>query len=390
MDTVEIQGTCDPAFEPVKEAFAENFRERQEVGASVAVSIDERMVVDFWAGLARRDTQSPWTRDTIVNVYSASKGIAALCAHRLVDQGKLDLDAPIARYWPEFAQAGKSELPVHLVLSHRAGLPAIKQPLPSDALYDWETMTNALAAQAPWWRPGSKHGYHALTFGYLLGELVRRTTGKSLGTYLREEIAGPLEIDCFIGFGDAEDTRVADIISPPPMPAEQQENLAAIFKDPESVAAKAISNPSMILKIWSAKVANSRRWRAAEIPAGNAHTNARAFATLYGALACGGSYGGFKVLSQESIRRCCTEKSYGPDAVNLTPTRFSLGFGLSLPDQKMGPNPRAFGHSGAGGSIGFADPDASVGFGYAMNQMLPGNLIDVRAAALIEALYGCL
>jgi CubicO group peptidase (beta-lactamase class C family) len=387
---MEIHGHCDSAFERVKEAFSENFRQRGKVGASVAISIDERMVVDLWAGVASQATQSPWGRSTIVNVYSASKGLTALCVHRLVDQGKLDLDAPIARYWPDFAQAGKGDLPVHLVLSHRAGLPAIKQPLPDDALYDWETMTSALAAQAPWWPPGSKHGYHALTFGYLLGELVRGTTGKSVGTYLREEIAGPLEIDCLMGFGDAEDTRVADIISPPPMPTEQQENLAAIFKDPESVAAKAISNPSMILKIWSAKVANSRRWRAAEIPAGNAHTNARAFATLYGALASGGSYRGVQVLTEESIRRCYTEQSNGPDAVNLTPTRFSLGFGLSLPDQMMGPNPRAFGHSGAGGSIGFADPDASVGFGYTMNQMLPGNLIDVRAAALIEALYGCL
>jgi CubicO group peptidase (beta-lactamase class C family) len=387
---MDIHGHCDSAFEQVRNAFAENFQERHEVGASVAVSIDERTVVDLWAGFASRDTESPWSRGTIVNVYSASKGLAALCAHRLVDQGKLDLDAPIARYWPEFAQAGKSELAVHLVLSHRAGLPAIKQPLPSEALYDWDVMTSALAAQAPWWPPGSKHGYHALTFGYLVGELVRRVTGKSLGTYLREEIAYPLEIDCFIGFDATEDFRVADIISPPPMPSEQQANLAAIFNDPESVAAKAISNPSMILKIWSAKVANSRRWRSAEIPAGNAHTNARAFATLYGALACGGSYRGFRVLSEESIARCYTEQSKGPDAVNITPTRFSMGFNLSLPDQKMGPNPRAFGHSGAGGSIGFADPDARVGFGYAMNQMLPGSLIDVRAAALIEALYKCI
>src|SRR5271168_1485394 len=174
--------------------------------------------------------------------------------------------------------------------------------------YDWKAMTSALAVQAPWWPPGSKHGYHALTFGYLLGELVRRTTGKSLGTYLREEIAGPLEIDCFIGFAAAEDSRVADIISPPPMPPEQQKNLAMIFADLESVAAKAISNPSMILKIWSAKVANSRRWRSAEIPAGNAHTNARAFATLYGALASGGGYRGVQVLTEESIRRCYTEQ----------------------------------------------------------------------------------
>jgi CubicO group peptidase (beta-lactamase class C family) len=387
---MEIHGHCDSAFDRVKDAFIENFRERREVGASAAVSIDQRMVVDLWAGLARRDPQSPWTRDTIVNVYSASKGIAALCAHRLVDQGKLDLDAPIARYWPEFAQAGKSELPVHLVLSHRAGLPAIKQPLPSEALYDWDLMTTALAAQAPWWPPGSKHGYHALTFGYLVGELVRRITGKSLGTYLREEFAVPLGLDCFIGFDAAEDSRVADIISPPPIPAEQRERVDAIFKDPESMAAKAISNPTMILKIWSARVANSRRWRSAEIPAGNAHTNARAFATLYGALACGGTYRGYNVLSEESIRRCYTEQSNGPDAVNLTPTRFSMGFNLSLPEQKMGPNPRAFGHSGAGGSIGFADPDTRVGFGYAMNQMLPGNLIDVRADALIDALYRCL
>src|SRR5260370_3786737 len=178
---MEIHGHCDPSFERVKDAFSENFRERREAGASVAVSIDEKMVVDLWAGVASQATQAPWRGDTIVNVYSASKGLAALCAHRLVDQGKLDLDAPIARYWPEFAQAGKSELPVHVVLSHPAGLPAIKQALPSEALYDWDVITSALAPQTPWWPPRSKHGYQALTFGYLVGELGRRGTGKSLG-----------------------------------------------------------------------------------------------------------------------------------------------------------------------------------------------------------------
>ena len=206
--TVAIQGVCDARFQGVKEAFAQNFTDYGEVGAAVAVIAGGRLVVDLWAGHADAALSRPWQQDTIVNVFSTTKGMTAICAHRLAaDQGLLDIDAPVAKYWPEFAQAGKSEIPVRYLLSHRAGLPAVRQPLLPGSAYDWERMTSALATEEPWWEPGSKHGYHALTFGYLVGELVRRISGKSLGIYFRDEIAGPLGLDFYIGLSgkDAAD-----------------------------------------------------------------------------------------------------------------------------------------------------------------------------------------
>src|SRR5580700_9440573 len=192
---IPIAGTCDPRFRKVREAFAANFETAGEIGASVAMYIDGKQVVDLWGGYADKARTKPWTRDTLVNIYSTTKGLAAMCAHRLVDQGKLDLDAPVAKYWPEFAQAGKDKLPVKYLLSHRAGLPAVRKILDGDALFNWTTMTTALAEQEPWWEPGTAHGYHAVTFGYLVGEVIRRITGKSPGTYLRDELAGPLDLD---------------------------------------------------------------------------------------------------------------------------------------------------------------------------------------------------
>ena len=212
MASAAIDGLCDPRLRGVRETFVENFARYGEVGAAVAVTIDGRPVVDLWAGHADAARTRRWARDTIVNIASATKGLTAICAHRLADRGLLDLDAPVAAYWPEFAQAGKAAIPVHLLLSHRAGLPAIDAPLPTEALYAWDTMTRALAAQAPWWEPGTRHGYHAFTFGWLVGEVVRRITGKSLGRYWREEVAGPLGIDCHIGLAAEDDARVAEFI----------------------------------------------------------------------------------------------------------------------------------------------------------------------------------
>src|SRR5579862_2014747 len=240
---INIEGTCDPRFKKVEGAFAANFETTNEVGASVAMYIDGKLVVDLWGGYTDQARTKPWTRDTLVNVYSTTKGLAAMCAHRLVDQGKLDLDAPVAKYWPEFAQAGKEKLPVRFLLSHRAGLPAIRKTLPPEALYDWKTMTDAIAAQEPWWVPGTKHGYHAITFGWLVGEVVRRVSGKSLGTYFRDEIAKPLGIDAYIGFDASLDPRVAEIFPAPPPPPGQPNPMADLVKNPESVSAKAIMNP---------------------------------------------------------------------------------------------------------------------------------------------------
>ena len=382
MAEVRIEGTCDPRFERVREAFAENFASRGEVGAAVAVTIDGRPVIDLWGGYADKQRTRPWTRDTIVNVYSATKGVAATCLNRLADQGRVDLDAPVARYWPEFAQAGKERVLVRWLLSHRAGLPAVRKTLPAGALLDWAVMTAALAEQEPWWEPGTRHGYHALTFGYLIGEVIRRVDGRSPGAYCREEIAGPLEIDFHIGLDARDDARCAEVIAAPPPAPGQPNPFAAI--DPESMSAKAVNNPPGAMRL---SAVNSRAWRGAEVPAANGHTNARALARFYGALAHGGKLDGVRILSPAQIERCLIEQSSGIDAVANVPMRFGLGYRLTQPAALYGPNPRTFGHTGAGGSLGFADPDAKVGFAYTMNQMGSHILLDPRVVALLDALY---
>lgn len=386
MSDFPVQGTCDPRFAAVRAAFVQNAAVFGETGAALAITLDGIPVVDLWAGYIDAARTQPWQRESIVNVYSTTKGMTALCAHRLVDQGRLDLDAPVARYWPEFAASGKADLPVRLLLSHQAGLAAVRQPLMPDALYDWDTMTAALASQSPWWEPGTKHGYHALTFGWLVGEVVRRISGKRVGTFFREEIAEPLAIDFHIGLPEEHEARVAPLI-PPPLPTPEQITLfSEILKDPESLMAKAFINP-----VLPPDAVNSRAWRAAEIPAANGHTNARALARVYGALACGGRLDGTRVLRAETIEHALTQQADGPDALLPLHTCFALGFMLSTPQEKMGPNPRTFGHGGMGGSMAFADPDAHLGFGYVMNEMHLGLwLIDPRPAAISTALYDCL
>ena len=386
-DKVEIQGQIDPRFARVKDVFAENFATKGEVGAAMAITLDNRPVADLWAGFADRAKTKPWTRDTIVNVWSTTKGPAAMCLHRLAEQGRLDLDSPVARYWPEFAQAGKDKVPVSYLLNHKAGLPAIKQTIPAQTLYDWNAMTSALAAHEPWWEPGTRHGYHAYTYGYLLGEVLRRITGKSLGTYLREEIAQPLNLDFHIGLDARDDGRVAQMIGADPAPAGEANLFSEAFKNPESVSFKALSNPLSLMQV---KTINTREWRGAEIAAANGHGSARSLARLYGALACGGEADGVRVLSADSIRRCYTEQSRGPDAVLLRETRFGLGFMLPLPGMAHDRNPRNFGHPGAGGSIAYADPDTRIGFAYVMNKMRNDLMLDSRAAALIQAMYASL
>jgi CubicO group peptidase (beta-lactamase class C family) len=381
-----IEGLCDPRFQRVQDALAESFTRFGETGASLALTLDNRPVVDLQAGHVDTARTKPWKPDTIANVYSTTKGMTAICALRLVDQGRLDLDAPVAKYWPEFAQAGKETLKVRWLLSHRAGLPAVAKPLAPEAMYEWETMTTALAEQKPWWEPGTKHGYHAVTYGWLVGEVVRRITGKSLGTYFRDEVAGPLGADFHIGLGPEHDARVADLIPPPPPTPDQTDLLSLIMNEPESMLAKTFTNP--LVQIHEV---NSRAWRGAEIPAANGHTNAHALARVYGALACGGVAAGVRVLSPAVIELGYTEQSDGMDEVLPLHTRIGLGFFLSTPTEKLGPNPRSFGHGGMGGSLGFADPDTGLGFGYVMNEMHSGLwLIDPRPAALIEAVYECL
>ena len=391
--TTKIEGFCAPGFEAVRDAFAAAFAAGEEVGAAVAVVVDGEPVVDLWAGHADQTRTVPWTRDTLVNVYSTTKGMTALCAQRLADEGALDLDAPVARYWPEFAAAGKGDVPVRWLLSHRAGLPAVRDLLPREALFDFDAMASALAAETPWWTPGERHGYHALTFGWLVGEVVRRVAGKSLGSYFRDEVAGPLGADFHIGLDDDHHGRVAEM-SPMALPEPGSQNTDApalaelLIRDPEGMSARAFMNPPSM-----AEGVNHAAWRRAEIPGANGHATARALARIYGVLARGGEQDGVRLLSREGIERCREEQSRGPDAVLLLPTRIAGGFMLSQPDVpggSFGPGEGSFGHPGAGGSVGFADPEAGVGFGYVMNRMGPQILIDPRASALIDALYEAL
>jgi CubicO group peptidase (beta-lactamase class C family) len=381
----EIGGTCEPRFARVREAFAANFA-RGEVGAALAVYVDGRLVVDLFGGHADAARTRPWKPDTIVNVYSTTKGMTAICANRLAEQGKLDLDAPVARYWPEFARAGKERIPVRWLLSHQAGVPALSKTVPREGRYDWRYMTEALAEQKPWWEPGTKHGYHALTYGYLVGEVVRRVDGRSLGVYFRDEVARPLGLDFWIGLPDSEHARCADMIPAPPTPPGAPNPFAAAAANPESLVGRVFGNPPL-----EPGSVNTPEWRRAEIPAANGHGTARSLARVYGALAVGGTLDGAQVLSRAQIERASAEQAFGNDEVLAPiPTRFGLGFMLTQPLIPFGPNPRSFGHPGAGGSIAFADPDARLGFAYVMNQMQVGLAGDARGFALISTVYAAL
>lgn len=388
---VAIAGTCDPGFEPVGAAFADNFARGLELGAAVAVHIEGRLVVSLWAGSAVRTPPQPWTEHTLVNIYSTTKGVSAICIQRLVDQGLLELDRPVSSYWPEFGAAGKSEITLRQVLSHQAGLAGLRERLPSAALYDHARMAAALAAAEPLWEPGTKHGYHAQTFGFLLGELVRRVTGRTLGQYLREQIAGPLGADIFIGLPEELDARVAKLTRPlgEPTPAGELDLTRVTKTEPDSWTALAFGNPPP-----EPGAVNTRAYRSAELPASNGHASALGLSRLYGALVAGGRGAGAatSVLSSEAVERCSEQAAFGRDEVLRMTTRFGPGFMLSqlAGPGRFGPNPRSFGHPGMGGSIAFADPDARIGFAYTMNRAGPDILVGPRPRALIDALYECL
>lgn len=379
----EIHGECAPRFQAVRDAFASNFESGDEIGASFSATLDGETVIDLWAGEADAARSRPWERDTIVNVYSTTKAMVALCAAMLVDRGQLDMAAPVARYWPEFAAAGKEKLPVRYLLSHQAGLAAIRKKLPTEALFDWKTMTDALAAETPWWEPGTANGYHAMTYGYLVGEVVRRITGKTIGTFFREEVARPLGADFHIGLPASEEHRVGDLV--PPTLEETQAAGAPAAIDPESMMGKVMGNPAL-----TPSVANRSDWRRAEIPAANGHGNARSVARVMGALACGGSLGGVKLLGSAALDASITEQCYRQDLVLPLPFRWGLGFMLTSRELPLGPNKRIFGHGGWGGSLGFADQDARLSWAYIMNKMSPGTTGDIRGFAMLRPMYAAL
>ncbi|WP_329596533.1 beta-lactamase family protein [Streptomyces pseudovenezuelae] len=381
-----VHGHCDERFAAVRTAFEENFRDRAELGAAVCVTVGGETVVDLWGGWADAARTRPWEHDTLVNVWSTTKGPTALCAHLLADRGLLDLDAPVAAYWPEFAAAGKERVLVRHLLSHRAGLSGLREPHTLAELFDWELTTRRLAATEPWWEPGTVSGYHAFTYGFLVGEVVRRVSGLLPGAFLEREVTGPLGIDFTIGLPEKEAGRAAELVHPPAASASEQ---AAVFAQLSPAALAALTNP-----VAGAAEANTSEWRAAEIPAANGHGTARAVTALYGIFAGRGSHGGHRVLSAEAAERVRESQGRCRDLVLGAgldrETELGLGLWLSGPNGSYGPNPRAFGHDGFGGSCGLADPEAGVALGYVMNRMGPHIADDPRKTALIEALYSAL
>ncbi|NGO43321.1 serine hydrolase domain-containing protein [Streptomyces ureilyticus] len=382
----QVQGHCETRFEAVRVAFEENFRDRDELGAAVTVTVGGETVVDLWGGWADAARTRAWERDTLVNVWSTTKGPTALCAHILADRGLLDLEAPVAAYWPEFAAAGKESVLVGHLLSHRAGLAGLREPHSLEQLYDWELTTKRLAATEPWWEPGTVSGYHALTYGFLVGEVVRRVSGLLPGAFLEREVTGPLAIDFSVGLPEKEAGRTAELVHPPAASSSEQ---AAIFSQLAPVALAALANP-----LAGATEANTAAWRAAEIPAANGHGTARAVAALYGIFAGRGAYGSHRVLSPEAAERVREGQGVCRDLVLgagfESETEIGLGLWLSGANNSYGPNPRAFGHDGFGGSCGLADPEAGVSLGYVMNRMGPHIADDPRKMALIDALYSVL
>lgn len=374
-----IQGHCDDAFAKVRETFEAAFESGAEIGAAVCIVKDGETVVDLWGGHRDPARAEPWERDTLANVFSTTKGMTALCAHKLVDEGRLDLDATVATYWPEFAQAGKGGVTVRQLISHQAGVPAVREPLEREALFDWDRMTTTLAAEEPWWEPGTRHGYHAITFGWLVGEVVRRITGQSLGSYFAKELAEPLGADFVIGCGPELDERIAPLVQGPiTMPEDGPSLLQELLQNPDGVTAKAFNNPPL----FGQDVHNTREWRAAEIPAANGHASAAGIATIYGRLAAG------DLISRETLDAARACQAEGEDAVLQLVTKIACGFMLAPDDEPCGPNPRAFNHAGAGGSLGYCDPEAGLGLGYVINNMHMGAwLVDPRARALVDAAY---
>ncbi len=377
-----IGGTCDPRFAPLRDAFAANFAERGEPGGAIALMVDGRLVCDLRGGYRDAARTREWTRETLVNFFSVGKAFTALVALRLVERGALDLDAPAHRLWPEFGCNGKEAITLRHMLSHQAGLPAIREDLPDGAMLDWPRMAEALARQPPWWEPGSAHGYHVNTYGYLVGELVRRANGKTVGEILREEIAAPLGADVHIGLPLTEHHRAAEFLWPSILPEKGEGPL----DDTALMKWNTYWNPPGIS---GAGWVNRAEWRSAEIPSTNGHGTARGIARVYSALAAGGSIDGVDILSREMLAAATQEQSFGPDRILERESRFALGFQLPQAERPLGPNPQAFGHFGAGGSLGFCDPVARVAFGYVTNDMGP-RWQNPRNKALLAAIYECL
>ncbi len=371
---MQIHGKLSPGYEPIGKVFEANFTERGDLGASFCLVRDGEVVVDLWAGHKDEAKTQPWEEDTIVNVYSSTKTMTALSALLLADRGELDFEAPVARYWPEFAAGGKEGVTVGMLMSHTAGLSGLDEPTVPEDLYDWEKITSLLAAQTPWWEPGTASGYHAITQGYLTGEVVRRITGQTLGTFFRKEIAEPLGADFHIGLPEEHEPRVGFLVPPKEQPADQE-------FPPDSIPARTFANPFA-----PAEYSRTREWRAAEIPAAGGTGNARSIARAQAVLACGGEAFGKRLLSEAGARRALEEQIDGVDLVFGIPIRHGLGYGLGNESMPL-PSPNMCFWGGWGGSTVMVDFDNRLSISYVMNRMESGLMGDPRGMLLTGAVY---
>jgi CubicO group peptidase (beta-lactamase class C family) len=374
-----VHGSAKARFAAVREAFETNLESGLDQGATFAVVYQGHVVVDLWGGHADEAGEKPWTRNTLTNVWSTTKGVASLAIAMLVDRDVLDYEAQVAEYWPEFAANGKQDVTLGCLISHQAGLPGSDQPTTMEDIYNWHPFVDSLGAMAPLWPPGSAAAYHPISHGHLAGEVLRRVDGRTMGAFVAEEIAGPLGIDFFIGLPEAEDSRAAEIIVGP----GTTDSIAEAEDRP--LARVGYLNPRFPVDI-----PNQRAWRAAEIPAANGYGDARGLARIYGALAQGGVLDRVRLLGRGTLAAATEERFRGNDAGFDRPMAFGAGFMLNV-DHEFGPSDIAFGHSGWGGSYAYADPDAGLGVAYVMNRMLGfGDRPDPRRLSLLNALYSAL
>jgi len=376
----EVHGTCDGRFEPVRRELAACLDSGDELGASIVLDLDGDVAIDMWGGHADEARTAPWEADTITNVWSTTKTVTSLAALMLADRGELDVNAPVAQYWPEFAAAGKEGVLVRHLLSHTSGVSGLDQPAVIEDLYDWDKSTARFAAQAPWWEPGTASGYHALNFGHLIGEVLRRITGKSLKQFVAEEIAGPLGADFQIGAAEKDWGRISNVIPPPPLPFD----LEALGMDSPTV--KTLTGPPA-----DASNANTPEWRRADIGAANGHGNARSVARILSVISRGGEVDGVRLLGPETIELIFQEQANGVDVVLGAPLRFGIGYGLPqldilpyIPDDKI-----CF-WGGWGGSVIIMDVGRKMTIAYMMNKMGAGIIGSDRSATYVSAIYKAL
>ena len=372
----EVHGSCDERFAGVRDALAQRL-DGEELGASIAVDLDGETVVDIWGGYRDVEKTTPWTRDTIVNVWSTTKTVLSLAALMLVERGELDVYAPVGNYWPEFSAKGKKDIEVRHLMSHTSGVSGWDTPFSIRDMYDWESATERLALQRPWWEPGTASGYHSKNQGHLVGEVIRRITNTTFKKFVADEIAGPLRADFQVGAREADWGRIAPVVAPPP---EEEEPL-----DPDSVGARTSRGPKS-----SVKAANSPEWRQADIGALNGHSNARGVLDVLRVLSLGGAAGGVQLLSPKTIDLVFDQQSDGVDLVLGEPFRFGIGYCLGSPVVPYVPRGRTFFWGGWGGSMIVMDLDRRLTISYMMNKMAPGVLGSDRSEAYVRAVYSSL